>query len=85
MMAVQENAVGGRDPCFGRVGSGGKREGMAGHRSGPTPPAGESPRTKCDNSNADCGQLPSVTEGGDSTPCMTGSTGVTSCGRRGNV
>ena len=46
MMAVQENAVGGRGPCFGRVGSGGKREGMAGHRSGPTPPGGRKPADK---------------------------------------
>ncbi len=46
LMAVQENAAGGRDPCFGRVGSGGKREGMSGHGSGPTPPVGRKPAAK---------------------------------------
>ena len=46
MMAVQENVAGGRDPCFGRVGSGGKREGMSGQRSGPTPPGGRKPADK---------------------------------------
>ena len=45
-MTVEENAVGGRGPCFGRVGSGGTREGMSGHGSGPTPPAGRKPADK---------------------------------------
>jgi len=46
VMAVPDNAAGGRDPCFGRVGSGGKREGMSGHRPGPTPPGGRKPADK---------------------------------------
>ena len=33
MRAVQQNAALGKDPCGSRVGGGGKREGMSGHRS----------------------------------------------------
>jgi RNA-directed DNA polymerase len=38
MMAAQHNAVGGKGPCGGHVGGGGKREGMAGNR--PNNPGG---------------------------------------------
>src|SRR5690606_23303883 len=38
MMAVQHNAAGGKGPCGGHVGGGGKREGMAGNR--PNNPGG---------------------------------------------
>src|SRR5262249_21088335 len=41
-MGVQKNAPGGRGPCGGRVGGGGKREGMAG-KSGPNHPQGRTP------------------------------------------
>src|SRR5262245_44550916 len=44
-MAAQQNAVGGRGPCGGRVGGGGKREGMAG-KSGPNHPGGRRPVDK---------------------------------------
>lgn len=40
MMVVQQNATGGRDPCGGPVGGGGKREGMAGRRSRANNPGG---------------------------------------------
>src|SRR6185437_3017908 len=44
-MGVTNNAPGGRGPCGGRVGGGGKREGMAG-RSGPNHPRGRKPVDK---------------------------------------
>jgi RNA-directed DNA polymerase len=44
-MAVKKNAAGGRGPCGGHVGGGGKREGMAG-RSGPNNPDGREPIDK---------------------------------------
>jgi len=44
-MGVQNNAPGGRGPCGGRVGGGGKREGMAG-RSGPNHPRRRKPSDK---------------------------------------
>src|SRR5262249_42216416 len=44
-MAAQKKAVGGRGPCGGRVGGGGKREGMAG-KSGPNHPSGHKPVDK---------------------------------------
>jgi len=40
MMAVQHNTVGGRDPCGGHVGGGGKREGMAGRQTRSNNPGG---------------------------------------------
>ena len=46
LMAVQQNAVGGRGPCSGRVGSGGKREGMAGHENRSNSPRGRKPEDK---------------------------------------
>lgn len=45
MMAATNNAVGGRGPCGGRVGRGGKREGMAG-RTGSNHPRGREPMDK---------------------------------------
>ena len=44
-MGAKNNAPGGRGPCGGRVGGGGKREGMAG-RSGPNHPRGRKPVDK---------------------------------------
>jgi RNA-directed DNA polymerase len=44
-MGVKNNAPGGRGPCVGRVGGGGKREGMAG-KSGPNHPRGRKPVDK---------------------------------------
>ena len=85
MRPVQHNAGRGKGPCGGRVGSGGKREGMSGQRSGPTTQSGVGSTSKCDNSNADCGLLPSRLRSGESMPWLTASTGVTSCGRRGSV
>jgi len=41
--AVQQNAAGGKGPCGGRVGGGGKREGMAGHKSRSNHPRGRKP------------------------------------------
>jgi hypothetical protein len=38
-IAVKNNAAGGKGPCFGQVGGGGKREGMAG-KTGPNHPDG---------------------------------------------
>jgi RNA-directed DNA polymerase len=43
--AVKNNAVGGKDPCGGRVDGAGKREGMAAS-SGPNDPGGRKPRDK---------------------------------------
>ena len=43
--AVKNNAAGGKDPCGGRVGEAGKREGMAG-TSGPNHPRGPKPEDK---------------------------------------
>jgi len=43
--AVQNNAVGGKDPCGGRVGRAGKREGMAG-KTGSNHPRGREPEDK---------------------------------------
>lgn len=45
LMAVPHNTVGGKGPCGGRVGGGGKREGMAG-RTGPNSPRGREPVDK---------------------------------------
>ena len=42
------------------------------------------PPTKCDDCKAGYGLRPSSLRVGVSTPCMTASTGVTSCGRRGS-
>jgi RNA-directed DNA polymerase len=42
---AQNNAAGGKDPCGGRVGGAGKREGMAG-KSGPNHPRGREPEDK---------------------------------------
>jgi RNA-directed DNA polymerase len=44
-MMATKNAVGGRGPCGGRVGTGGKREGMAG-KTGPNHPDGRKPIDK---------------------------------------
>ena len=44
-MGAKNNAPGGRGPCGGRVGGGGKREGIAG-RSGPNHPPGRKPVDK---------------------------------------
>ena len=44
-IAATKNAAGGKGPCGGRVGGGGKREGMAG-RSGPNHPRGRTPVDK---------------------------------------
>jgi RNA-directed DNA polymerase len=43
--AVKNNAAGGKDPCGGRVGEAGKREGMAG-TSGPNSPRRREPKDK---------------------------------------
>ena len=43
--AVQKNAAGGKDPCGGRVGDAGKREGMAGE-PGPNHPRRREPTDK---------------------------------------
>ena len=43
--AAQNNASGGKGPCFGQVGEAGKREGMAA-TSGPNDPGGRRPRDK---------------------------------------
>ncbi len=45
VMAVRNNAVGGKDPWGGRAGGAGKREGMAGE-TGPNDPGGRVPREK---------------------------------------
>jgi RNA-directed DNA polymerase len=44
-MAARHNAVGGKGPCGGSVGGGGKREGMAG-KTGPNHPGGRTPDDK---------------------------------------
>jgi group II intron reverse transcriptase/maturase len=44
-MAVKKNAVGGKGPCFGHAGEGGKREGMAG-TARPNNPGGREPIDK---------------------------------------
>ena len=54
-----------------------------GLRPGPTPPTGLSLSTTFEACNDGYGLRPSSPRGGASTRCMTGSTGVTSCGRRG--
>jgi hypothetical protein len=41
------------------------------------------PKRKCENSNDGYGYVPSGAGRGGSMRCMTGSTGVTSCGKRG--
>ncbi len=46
MIAVEHNAAGGKDPCFGQAGSGGKREGMVGTGSRPNTPGGRRPTDK---------------------------------------
>jgi len=46
MMAVEHNAAGGKDPCFGQAGTGGKREGMVGTGSRPNNPGGRRPTDK---------------------------------------
>jgi group II intron reverse transcriptase/maturase len=46
MMAVHDNTVGGKAPCFGQAGTGGKREGMVGQGSRPNNPGGRSPIDK---------------------------------------
>jgi RNA-directed DNA polymerase len=45
VMVATNNAAGGKGPCGGRVGNGGKREGMAG-KSGPKHPRGLEPASK---------------------------------------
>lgn len=45
VMAVTNNAAGGKGPCDGRAGGGGKREGMAG-KPGPNHPRGPGPADK---------------------------------------
>ena len=45
MMAATNNTVGGKDPCFGQAGTGGKREGMAG-TARPNNPGGHEPIDK---------------------------------------
>lgn len=45
-MAAQHNAVGGKGPCGGHVGGGGKREGMAGHQIRSNNPGGNKPVDK---------------------------------------
>lgn len=46
MMAVEHNAAGGKDPCFGQAGTGGKREGMVGTGSRSNNPGGRRPTDK---------------------------------------
>ena len=62
------------------------RSNNPGGQSGPSMSRCACGRTwaKCENSNAGYGLRPSSLRVGVSTPCMTGSTGVTSCGRRGS-
>jgi hypothetical protein len=79
---VQNNAPGGKGPWGGRVGGGGKREGMTG-RLGPTSPAGHSPRQKCNNSKTGWVTQPSGIRSVVSTHCTTASRGVTSSRKRG--
>lgn len=45
-MAVKDNAAGGKGPCFGHAGSGGKREGMDGTGSRPNNRGGRRPTDK---------------------------------------
>jgi RNA-directed DNA polymerase len=45
-MVAQQNAAGGKGPCGGRVGGGGKREGMSGRSSRSNPPHGRRPVDK---------------------------------------
>jgi len=45
LMAVEQNAAGGKDPCFGQAGNGGKCEGMV-RAAGPKSPDGRSPIDK---------------------------------------
>ena len=78
------NPAGGKGPDFGHAGGGGKREGMAGTARPNYPERACSPSTKCDNSRTGYGLRPSSPRVGVSMPCMTASTGVTSCGRRGS-
>ena len=57
---------------------------MAGDRPGQLPRRAVRPASKCDNSRTGYGLRPSSLRVAVSTPCMTASTGVTSCGRRGS-
>ena len=88
LIGVQHNAPGGKDPHFDHAGGEGKLEGIAGtarsnHPAGQRPPyCRGNPPGKCDNFNASYGLRPSSLRIGVSTPCMTVSNGVTSCGRR---
>ena len=94
VIGVQHNAPGGKGPHFDHACNEGKRQGMAG-TARPNHPGGLGcrmvkrfmggrPSAKCDNFSAGYGLRPSSLRGGVSTPCMTVSTGVTSCGRRGS-
>ena len=46
MRVAQQNAAGGKGPCGGRVGGGGKREGMSGHETRSNHPRGHKPPDK---------------------------------------
>ena len=86
---VGRNPAGGKDPDFGHAGGGGKRQGMTGtarsnYPGGQPGPVDAEVRlrptwARCENSSAGYGLRPSSLRVGVSTPCMTGSTGVTSC------
>jgi RNA-directed DNA polymerase len=45
-ISVEENALGGKGPCFGRAGAGGKREGMVERETRPNHPGGFKPTDK---------------------------------------
>lgn len=84
-IGVEHNAPGGKGPDFGHACGEGKRKGMAGtarlnHRRvvlATSIGCGRCEMT-CGDSNASYGTGPSSLGGGVSTPCMTGSIGVTS-------
>ena len=78
------NAPGGKGPDFDHAGGGGKRKGMAGTARSNYPDRTTLRSITCDNSNASYGLRPSSLRGGVSTPCSTGSTGLTSWWRRGS-
>ena len=81
---VQQNAGRGKGPCGGRVGSGGKREGMSGHKIRSIHPVGRGSDSKVRQLQR---RLWAVAKQPPKRRihALAASTGVTSCGRRGYV
>ena len=82
-MAAKNNAAGGRGPCGGHVGGGGKREGMAG-KTGPNHPGGRKPVDKVRQLQRRLWVAAKRHTGAVSTRCTTASRGVTSSRKRGS-